>query len=154
MLKKLFYLVAILAVAIPLYYGSTDYRHLRLRLVHSMLSLKHSLIPDPARPMLTSDYRAFETILRMRPLFGADPLADPHEIIKRLRVSLGSHQLNPKPSLCYVDRDVFSHDGHTIDAYWVSHPPRDFEKKTDRLLLYFHGGGYLFGDIDSKFLSR
>ena len=135
LLKKLLYFVLILAVAIPLRYGSTDYRYLRLRLFHSLLSLKYSLTPDPARPMLTSDYRAFETILRMRPLFGADPFADPHEVVKRLRVSLGSHQLNPQPSRCYVDREVFSHDGHSIDAYWVNHPPRDFQRKTDRYFV-------------------
>jgi hypothetical protein len=153
LLKKLFYLILILAVAIPLRYGSTDYRYLRLRLFHSALSLKYSLMPDPARPMLTSDYLAFETILRLRPILATHPEEDPHQAVRRLRSSLTSTKLNPRPALCQVDKEVFTHDEHSIDAFWVNHPARNFQKKTDRLLLYFHGGGYLLGNIDSKFPS-
>jgi len=76
-LKKLILFVLIMAIAIPLRYGSTNHQYLQVRLLHSILSLKHSFVRDEARPTLSADYRAFENILRMRPMVKIDPTADP-----------------------------------------------------------------------------
>jgi hypothetical protein len=67
-LKKLAIFVLIVAIAIPLRYGSTNRQYLSFRLLYSMLSVKHSLLPDRARPTLSADYRAFENILQMKPI--------------------------------------------------------------------------------------
>ncbi|UJR20365.1 hypothetical protein I4U23_023497 [Adineta vaga] len=149
LLKKLVYFVVFLAIAIPLRYRSTDYRYLRVRLLHSFLSLKYSFTPDPTRPQLTADYLAFETILRLRPLFGDHLYEDPLQAVKRLRLSISANNISPKPSECQIDKEVFVHDDHSIDAFWVNNPSRNFQKDTDKVLLYFHGGGYLFGDINT-----
>jgi acetyl esterase/lipase len=45
---------------------------------------------------------------------------------------------------------VFHHDGHSVDTYWIDYPPRKFQRNSDKFILYFHGGGYMIGDIHGK----
>ncbi|CAF4287002.1 unnamed protein product [Rotaria sp. Silwood2] len=148
-LKKLTLFILIVTIAIPLYYGSTNVQHLRIRLLHSMLSIKHSLLPDQARPTLSADYRAFEEIILMTPLAELDPLADLATIIKDLRASFTMGTTIPKPSQCQINKEVFEHDGHTVDTYWINYNTKNFQRKSERILLFFHGGGYMLGDIHS-----
>jgi acetyl esterase/lipase len=150
-LKKLVSFILIVAIAIPLRYGSTNRQYLQLRLLHSILSLKHSLIPDPARPTLSADYRAFENILRMKPIAEQDLLADPIIVVQMLRSTFAMRTVVPKPSQCQIHKEVFEHDGHSVDTYWVDYPTRKFQPKFDKLLIYLHGGGYILGNINSEF---
>ena len=150
LLKIFVVLGLIVAIAIPLRYGSTDYRYLRARVGHTLLTSLYSFVPDPDRPNLTAEYRAFEALLRIRPLIADHLYADPSQAIKLLRLHVRSNNVSPQPSECQVDKDVFVHDQHSMDGYWINHPPRNFQRKTDKLLLYFHGGGYVFGDIERK----
>jgi hypothetical protein len=62
-LKRLPIFALILAIAISIRYGSTNREYLGVRLLHSILSFKHCLLSDRARPTLSADYRAFESIL-------------------------------------------------------------------------------------------
>jgi acetyl esterase/lipase len=153
LLKKLAIFVLIVAIAIPLRYGSIDGQYLSIRLLHSMLSVKHFLLPDSARPTLSADYRAFENILRIKPMVEQDPLADSMTIVKNLRSSFTMANVIPKPSRCQVNKEIFQHDGHSVDTYWIDYPTRKFQPKFDRLILYFHGGGYMLGDIHSELFS-
>ncbi|CAF4488691.1 unnamed protein product [Rotaria sp. Silwood2] len=148
-LKKLVLFILIVAVVIPLLYGSTNPRYLTLRLLHSVLTLKHSLLSDQARPTLSAEYRAFENVLRMKPLIKHDALADPIIRVKDLRSTFSTNSIIPKPSQCQINKEVFVHDGHSVDTYWINYPPRKLQKDSDKLLLYFHGGGYVSGDIQS-----
>ena len=151
-LKKLVVLVLILAIAIPLWYGSTNRKYLALRLIHSALSLKHSIISDPNRPTLSADYRAFEELLRKRPIFDFNSPDDLWTKIKRLRSGSSMKNSVVLPSLCNISKEVFEHDGHTVDAYWIDNHQKKTQRHADHIMIYFHGGGYLFGDIDSKSL--
>jgi acetyl esterase/lipase len=149
-LKKSVLFILIVAIAIPLRYGSTDPKYLCVRLLHSILSLKHSLIPDRDRPTLSAEYRAFENMLRMIPFPKLDPSADPLTVIKEMRSSFAMNSITPKPSQCQINKEVFEHDGHVVDGYWVSYPPKNIQRHSDKILLYFHGGGYVLGNIHSK----
>lgn len=149
-LKQLAIVVLILAVAIPVRYGSLNHKYLQLRLLHSALSLKNSLIPDSARPTLSADYRAFEDILRMKPLLQGNPLEDALVTVKKLRSGSSLANLMPKPSLCNINKEVFEHDGHKVDTYWVENHQKTFQKHADHIILYFHGGGYILGDMESE----
>ncbi|CAF1143564.1 unnamed protein product [Rotaria sordida] len=146
-LKKLALFILIAAIAVPLHYGSTNVKHLRIRLLHSMLSIKHSFLPDQARPTLSADYRAFEDIIVMMPLGELDPLANLSTIMKELRSGFTLGTTVPKPSQCQVNKEVFEHDGHTVDTYWVNYHGKKFQRNSDKILLFFHGGGYMLGDI-------
>jgi acetyl esterase/lipase len=150
LLKKLALFIIIVAIAIPLRYGSTNRQYLQLRLLHSILSLKYSLVPDPARPTLSADYRAFENILRMKPIAEQDPLEDPTIIVQKIRSTFNMGTIIPKPSQCQIHKEVFEHDGHLVDTYWVDYPTRKFQPKFDKLLIYLHGGAYMLGDIHSE----
>lgn len=136
-----------MAIVIPLRYGSINRRYLQLHLLHSILSLKHSLVSDVDRPTLSVDYRAFENLVRMRPREERDPLDDPISIAKDCRSGFTMGTIIPKPSECQINKEVFEHDGHTVDAYWVHYSKTKLEKNSDILLLYLHGGGYIIGDI-------
>jgi len=152
-LKKLILFVLIVAIAIPLRYGSTNHQYLQVRLLHSILSLKHSLVRDEARPTLSADYRAFENILRMKPKEEFDPTADPIILIKDARSTVTFSTIIPKPSQCQISKELFEHDGHTVDAYWVENHHKNFQRHTDHIILYFHGGAYMLGDIESELFN-
>jgi acetyl esterase/lipase len=149
-LKKLAIFSLIVAIAIPLRYGSTNHKYLHRRLFHSMLSLKYAFIPDQTRPSLSADYRAFEEIMLTTPLAELDPTADIFTIMKELRSGFTMGTLVPKPAQCKINKEVFEHDGHSVDTYWVDYHQNKFEKNSDKILLFFHGGAYMLGDIHSK----
>ncbi len=152
-LKRFVVLILILAIAIPVWYKSTNREYLTIRLLHSFLSLKHALLPDSTRPTLSADYRGFENILRMKPIAEEDPLTDPIIYVKNLRASFAMGTIIPKPSQCKINDEKFEYDGHSVQTYWVDYPTRKFQTKSDKLLVYFHGGGYILGDIHSKLFN-
>ena len=151
-LKKLAIIILMFAVAIPFRYGSIDPQYLTLRLLHSALSLKHCILSDPTRPTLSADYRAFENILRMTRR-QHDPSDDPFLVTANLRSTFKMGSIIPKPSQCQVNREIFKHDGHLVDAYWIDNHQRKFQKNSDKLLLYLHGGAYIVGDVHSEWLD-
>jgi hypothetical protein len=148
--KRLAIIVLIVAIGIAFHYGSTDYKYLRIRLLHSLLSLKHSFILDEARPTLTAHYRAFESLMKMTPPVQYDPLADPLIVVEKMRSNFNMDDYIPKPSQCQINKEVFEHNGHSVDAYWVDNHQKKFQRNSDKILLYFHGGGYFLGDIHGK----
>lgn len=142
-LKKLIVFILILSIIIPLWYGSTNYEYIFIRLLHSTLSLKHSILSDEVRPILSAEYRAFEDILRMKPMEKYDPSVDPMTLIKNMRSTLRFDTIIPKPSQCQVEKEIFEYNEHIVDAYWINY----HEHNSDHILVYFHGGGYIAGDI-------
>ncbi|CAF2755480.1 unnamed protein product [Rotaria sp. Silwood2] len=124
-----------------------------MRLIHSTLSLKHCLLSDQARPTLSVDFRAFKEILRMKPIPEIDPLRDPLSIIKATRSSVSLATAIPKPSHCQVTKQVFEHDGHTLDAFWVDHHQKNLQNEFNKIVLYFHGAGYMLDDIHGKLIT-
>ena len=149
-LKKLVLFILIVAIAIPFRYGSTDTTYLIFRLLHSALSVKHSVFSDPARPTLSAEYRAFENILRLNPLPELDPSADPLTVIKELRLKFKNSGINPKPSECKITKEVFEYDGHVAEGFWVDNQPISLSLNSNKILLYIHGGGLISGDVHSR----
>lgn len=149
-LKKSILLILIVAIAIPLRYGSTDPSYLIFRLLHSALSLKYFVVSDPARPTLSAEYRAFENILRLNPLPELDPSADALTVIKELRLKFSNSGINPKPSECQITKEVFECDGHVADGFWVDHQLISLPLDSNKILVYIHGGGLISGDVHSK----
>ena len=114
------------------------------------LSLKHSIVSDHSRPTLSAEYRAFEEVIINAPIAELDSTADIRTIIKYMRSSFTMGTMVPKPFQCQIYKEVFQHDGHSVDAYWINYHQNNFRKSSDKTLLYFHGGGYMLGDIQSK----
>ncbi|CAF1474338.1 unnamed protein product [Rotaria sordida] len=78
-----------------------------------------------------------------------DPLEDSHIKIKDIRSTFNMNAIVPTPSQCQIDKEVFEHDGHIVDTYWINNRQKNLKKETDHILLYMHGGGYMAGDIHS-----
>ncbi|CAF1618540.1 unnamed protein product [Rotaria magnacalcarata] len=114
-----------------------------------MLSLKYSFLPDQSRSTLSAAYQAFEEIMRKVPLAELDLNADIFTVIKDLRSVFTMGTTVPKPSQCQIKKEIFDHDGHSVEIYWINYPRRKSQIISDILLLYFHGGGYMLGDIYS-----
>lgn len=148
MVKYLTFLIFIVAIAIPIRYGSTNSKYLFIRCLHSILSIKHSLISDPNRLELSADYRAFENLLKFNSKLEFDPLADPFVTVKNIRSSFSFADLIPKSKDCRIEKETFEYDEQKVDTFWVDHRQRKDSSK--KILVYFHGGGYVLGDIDGK----
>jgi hypothetical protein len=151
LIKKVSIVILIISIIIPIRYGSTNIRYLRVRCFHSLLSLTYTFVGDEDRPNLSSDYRAFETLLRLKPLVELDPLSDPIAVIKEIRSTFSLGILVPKPSLCQINKHIYNDEGHTVDAYWINYHETNEQFNTKNIVLYFHGGAYMAGDIHSKF---
>ncbi|UJR07613.1 hypothetical protein I4U23_011902 [Adineta vaga] len=148
-LKKFIFFVVIAAVAVPLRYGSTNPKYVLLRLIHSALTLKNCFVADQNRPTLSPAYRAFEEILKSTKEPPHDPLADTLTTIQQQRASFPFVDIIPKPGQCQITKEIFIHGGHNVDAYWVDHRQKHSQKRSDKIILYFHGGSYTLGDIHS-----
>ncbi|UJR07351.1 hypothetical protein I4U23_011637 [Adineta vaga] len=96
-----------------------------------------------------AEYRAFENLIRIRPIPEYDPLADAITLLKDMRSKSVMSDMIPKSSQCRIIKDTFEYDRHTVDTYWIDYPVRSFQKNSDKLFIYLHGGGYLIGDIHS-----
>ena len=150
LVKKLALLVLAVAIAIPLRYGSTNPKYLCLRIVHACFSIKHSLILDRVRPTLSAEYRAFESLLRMRPSLTIDLMIDPLEMAKKLRLSFPLGTIVPRSSQCQINKQVYEYEGHTVDAYWINQHGGKEQINTNEIVIYLHGGAYLRGDVQGK----
>ena len=149
-LKRFVVFILILAICIPLKYGSTNPIYLTLRLIHSVLTLKHSFLLDEARSTLSAEYRAFENMIRMKSFIKYELPADPLVRLNNFRSISILSNIVPQSSQCQINREIVEYDGHSVDTYWINYPPRKFQKGFDKLLLYIHGGGYISGNIQSK----
>ena len=107
-------------------------------------------MPDPDRPMLSAEYRAFENLLRLKPVLAIDRTLDPSEMMKKVRASFPLDNIVPRPPQCQVHKEVFEYDGHTVDAHWIKNHDGKEDIGADRIVLYFHGGGYIVGDIQGR----
>ena len=153
-LVKFFAILALfIGIGVPIYFESTNFAHLRVRVIHSLLSVKYSLAPDTSRPILSSQYVAYETLLKNRPLIQMHPSMTLSEIVKEMRDSFTFGVLLPRPTQCQSQEKSFTVDGRQFQYYLVHHQNDQFKLNDDRVLLYLHGGGYVVGDFASEILQ-
>lgn len=146
--KKLTIFILIVSIVIPIRYGSIDPQYISVRLLHSILSFKYMIIHDETRQTLSADYLAFEAILRMKPIENDSSTIDPLLKIEKLRSSYTMSTVIPKPSQCQIKEELFDYDNHSVQTFWIENHRHQFQPESDKLLVYFHGGGYLLGDMN------
>lgn len=154
LINKLILFFIICVFLIYVYYGSTGCIYILIQFIHKLYSIKYSVIRDQDRPMLSARYLAFESLIRLKPFEAPDSKTDPIEAIKQLRASLLLEWVIPRPRYCRIYKQNFQHHRHLVETYWIDH--RDIKENisTDNILLYFHGGAYIIGDIQSMILLR
>ncbi|CAF1346848.1 unnamed protein product [Didymodactylos carnosus] len=136
-------IVIILGISIPLYYQSLDINYLKIRVIHQLLTFKFRFSTSDKRP-ISVDFKAFEVLMKMNP-FIIDYNQHPIEAAKQIREAYELDVLLPKPLKCRIIKQEYSYQNHTVDSYWVDDTDENNDKNT--LILYFHGGGYVFGNI-------
>lgn len=150
LLKLFAILTTLLAVAIPFYYESTDLGCLRVRVLHSIISSKYSMHPDASRPNLSPDYVAFETLLKNRPIVKFDSTHNIHDVVQEMRSSFPFGKILPRSSQCKSKELSVTINDHSLRYYQVHYAAVHETLETDRVLIYFHGGGYMVGDFQSN----
>jgi hypothetical protein len=148
--KVLAIITLLFAIAIPIRYGSTHPKYLRLRFLHSMVSMVQSFSTDLTRPNLSADYRAFELLLRYRPLVKVDKTIDALEMVKRVRASFSLGSTVTHPDNCQITKHNYEYEGHSVDTYWIGNRAHDEKQDSNNILLYFHGGAYLTGNVQGE----
>lgn len=151
MLKTLTLVILLLALAIPFYYRSTNWKYLQIRLIHSIFTFEHRLVPDRERPELSAEYRAFESFFHRFPATNYDPTADYLEVAKQMRENFKFGTIIPRPKDCRFRNQIYEYQGQTAEVFWVDHRDRVKDWTSDRILIYFHGGGYILGDFSSQY---
>ena len=78
--------------------------------------------------------------------FPIDPLLS----IEKLRSSFTLSSVIPKPSHCQVKQELINFDNHSVQTFSIENHRHQFQSESDKLLVYFHGGGYLLGDFNGR----
>jgi acetyl esterase/lipase len=77
-------------------------------------------------------------------------MVDTMEMVKKLRLSFPLGTIVPRSPQCQINKQVYEYEGHTVDAYWINHHGGKEPINTNEIVIYFHGGAYLRGDVQSK----
>ncbi|CAF3401341.1 unnamed protein product, partial [Rotaria sp. Silwood2] len=127
----------------------------RIAIFHRMLSLRNKLLPflHPGPIRMDTDSEALdELILLYHPQLDlSDNLAtnDIEEFryhSKRMLTAL----FPARSSSCLVQHHTFEYNTNQINMYSIQHEQiNDWKCSNQSLILYFHGGGFVFGDIDT-----
>lgn len=148
MKNKLTLLMLLLAVMFLIDFESSDCRHILFRLFHNLLILKHTFLFDYQRPNLSIAYRAAENLIPNRSMHTVDITADVQTIVKQKRDGFRVEIVIPYPRGCQSKRHVLEYEGQTVETYWLDYrQKKQNTSDSNRILLYFHGGGYVLGDF-------
>ncbi|CAF5030648.1 unnamed protein product, partial [Rotaria sp. Silwood1] len=129
--------------------------HHRMVILHRMLSLRNQLLPSvhPLSITADADSKALtELILLYHPkLHLSDDLTN-NDIeqfryhSKRILTAL----FPVKSSSCLIQHHTFQYNTNQVNIYSIQHQQiNDWKCSYQPIILYFHGGGFVFGDIDT-----
>ena len=142
-------------VSIPLL-GQFD-RSTRLSTIHRLFSLRHSIVSSLTGRSneLSSDAKSLVEIFSLyHPKLDLSDHPTPKEIeLLRHHSRLMFHGLLPKkPSACRIEQQIFHVNGRPVRMYFIHHERIENWRISPRpLVLYFHGGGFVFGGEDTYF---
>jgi len=137
----------LMSVSISLYYQSMNIKYLGLCLIHQLFIFEHQLFCFNDVRNISNEYKAFDSIFKRKPIQAwneSDLLIN----VQTYRKSFPLGYVIPKPSKCRVTKKEYSSNNHVVDGYWVNWEGREEETiRSEIIILYFHGGGYIAGDI-------
>ncbi|CAF1203458.1 unnamed protein product [Adineta ricciae] len=74
---------------------------------------------------------------------------DEVEVFRKRAKHMFTNLYPNRPSTCMVKPHVFQYNGNSVRIYFIQHNKlNDWEDPDTPLILYLHGGGFVFGDID------
>ncbi|CAF3231250.1 unnamed protein product [Rotaria sp. Silwood2] len=99
--------------------------------------------------MVSAECGSFESMLRSSPQVNYDLKVDPLKIAKEMRASFSIDKVVPRPAGCQFKKQMYEYDRQTAEAYWIDYRTGTKNWDADRIILYFHGGGYIVGDFQT-----
>jgi acetyl esterase/lipase len=130
-------------------------RYSRMLLIHRINSARNAILPflNPRPKGMDADSKALEEMISLYhpPISLSDNLTDNE--IKQFRyhskkMLTGLHPAR-SPS-CRVEYHIFQYDNNRVNMYSIQHDRIDQWKTSNKpLILYFHGGGFVFGGIET-----
>ncbi|CAF3476843.1 unnamed protein product [Rotaria sp. Silwood1] len=124
-------------------------------ILHRIFSLRNKLLPSlhPLSITTDADSKALvELIILYHPSLDlSDDLTDNDIEQFRYHSKRILTALFPiRSSSCLVQHHIFQYNTNQINMYSIQHQQiNDWKYSNQSLVLYFHGGGFVFGDIDT-----
>jgi len=130
-------------------------RFTRMTMAHRLFTLRNKYLPfmSPRPPGMESDSKGFEELISLY-----YPRLDLSENLTNREIeTLRYHSeqlltsLHPaRTSSCVIEHHIFQYDDNRVNMYSIQHNKIEDWKNSDRpLVLYLHGGGFVFGGIDT-----
>jgi acetyl esterase/lipase len=130
-------------------------RYARMTMSHRIFTIRNKIFPfvNPRPEGMDSDSKALDELMALyRPILDLSENFTKKEIEmlrKHSKQMLTSLHPARSPS-CLVEHNIFQYDNNKVNIYLIQHDQIDDWKNSNRpLILYFHGGGFVFGGIDT-----
>ncbi|CAF4938267.1 unnamed protein product, partial [Rotaria sp. Silwood1] len=130
-------------------------KHHSFAIFHRMLSLRNQLLPSVHPLSITADADSkalVELILLYHPNLDLGDDLTKNDIkqfryhSKRILTAL----FPVKSSSCLIQHHIFQYNTNQVNIYSIQHQQiNDWKCSNQPIILYFHGGGFVFGDIDT-----
>ncbi|CAF3883855.1 unnamed protein product, partial [Rotaria sp. Silwood1] len=127
----------------------------RMAILHRMLSLRNKLLPSvhPVSLSADADSKALvELIALYHPSLDLSDDLTNNDVeqfryhSKRILTAL----FPAKSSSCLIQHHIFQYNTNQVNMYSIQHEQiNDWKCSNQPIILYFHGGGFVFGDIDT-----
>ncbi|CAF5110332.1 unnamed protein product, partial [Rotaria sp. Silwood1] len=134
---------------------STLTKYHRMAILHRMLSLRNKLLPSVHPVSITADADSkalVEVIALYHPSLDLSDDLTNNDVeqfryhSKRILTAL----LPAKSSSCLIQHHTFQYNSNQVNMYSIQHEQIiDWKCSNQPIILYFHGGGFVFGDIDT-----
>ncbi|CAF1193421.1 unnamed protein product [Rotaria sordida] len=130
-------------------------RYHRMAIFHRMFSLRNKLLPflHPGSITMDADSKAlYELISLYHPQLDLSESLTKNDVekfryhSKRILTAL----FPAKSSSCLIQHHILQYNTNQIHMYYIQHEKiNDWKCSNQPIILYFHGGGFVFGDIDT-----
>ncbi|CAF4030876.1 unnamed protein product, partial [Rotaria sp. Silwood1] len=130
-------------------------QHHRFAIFHQMLTLRHKLLPFLNPLSITSDadskalvelILAYDPGLNLRDDLTNNDIEEFRYHSKQMLTAL----FPARSSSCLVQHHIFRCNTNKVNIYSIRHQDiNDWKCSNQPIILYFHGGGFVFGDIDT-----
>ena len=159
MSNRLLYFLVTTAIAIIVsmpFLGQFE-RSTRMSTMHRLFSLRHSIVSSLTGRSngLSSDAKSLVEIFSLyHPKLDLSENPTPREIqlLRQHSRRMFNGLLPKKPSTCRIEQQLFQVNGRAVRMYFIHHERIENWQMSPRpLVLYFHGGGFVFGGEDTYF---
>ncbi|CAF4774786.1 unnamed protein product, partial [Rotaria sp. Silwood2] len=135
-------------------------QHYRMTIFHRMISFRNKILPfiHPQSIRTDADSKALVELISLyhSELDLSDDLTN-NDIeqfrynSKRMLTAL----FPARTSSCLIQHHTFQYNTNQVNMYSIQHEKiNDWKCSNQPLVLYFHGGGFVFGDIDTYSFSE